>query len=389
MPERYPNDLELLTKSVDEMTGVEYIPTGASPYVLAFRRLVDRLLRTCERANDLRVYAESGLQFGVRSGRCRINNQPIIFEGIDSQALSTNTTSHIWIDTAGDIQIGTDFPADPTSYIALASLTTDDTTIIDLQDRRGESFLQVPTTATLGLTAAIGEINQALDGISPTVSALSLNLLTQGPTTSADLFHRHVQCAQDVPGLANYALINHTSDPGGNYALVFFLPALESQATYLELNKDNYFLQQRHGNQSYNMLGALSVQQTLRGNVTSSINDQLLGAVPVAGTISALVISASNNMVSDDNSDGIAVSLKVNGQIVTTTAAKLTAADGSGFVCTDQGDGTQAVLDATGLAEVQRGDVLHFDLTYTTNGTVTMPPSDVVITAIIRAAQPE
>ena len=44
MPERYPSDATLLALSADTATGVEYIPTGQSPYYLQFRKLLQGLL---------------------------------------------------------------------------------------------------------------------------------------------------------------------------------------------------------------------------------------------------------------------------------------------------------------------------------------------------------
>ncbi len=65
MSERYPSDATLLALSQDDATGVEYIPTGRSPYYLEFRKMLYRLLRATERANDLRVHQDGDLTAGV------------------------------------------------------------------------------------------------------------------------------------------------------------------------------------------------------------------------------------------------------------------------------------------------------------------------------------
>ena len=44
MAEVYPSDNELLNIQSDSETGVEFIPTGQSPYYLQFRKLLYRLL---------------------------------------------------------------------------------------------------------------------------------------------------------------------------------------------------------------------------------------------------------------------------------------------------------------------------------------------------------
>jgi hypothetical protein len=62
MAEVYPTDNELLNIQSDGETGVEYIPTGLSPYYVQFRRLLYRLLLAARRANDLRVYDEGGFR---------------------------------------------------------------------------------------------------------------------------------------------------------------------------------------------------------------------------------------------------------------------------------------------------------------------------------------
>ena len=67
MAEVYPSDNELLNIESDSDTGVEYIPTGTSPYYLQFRKLLYRLLLSTKRANDLRVYDEGGLDVGVKA----------------------------------------------------------------------------------------------------------------------------------------------------------------------------------------------------------------------------------------------------------------------------------------------------------------------------------
>ena len=60
MAEIYPSDAELNALLEDAETGVEYIPSGTTPYYVHFRKLLYRLLLATKRANDLRVYKEGG-----------------------------------------------------------------------------------------------------------------------------------------------------------------------------------------------------------------------------------------------------------------------------------------------------------------------------------------
>ena len=75
MAEVYPSDNALLNIETDSETGVEFIPTGQSPYYLQFRRLLYRLLLATKLANDLRVYDEGGLDIGVKSGKFWLGTQ--------------------------------------------------------------------------------------------------------------------------------------------------------------------------------------------------------------------------------------------------------------------------------------------------------------------------
>lgn len=390
MTERYPIDTELLAAAEDTPTGVQYIPTGTSPYILEFRRLVHRMLRAFERANDLRVYQDGDATFGVRPGICRVNDQAVDFAGVENQAVTLNATTYVWIDDAGAIQTSTtSFPTTATTYLGLAIITADSDAITSVDDRRGEAFLQSPTAATLGLTATADEINQALDGINPTVSALTLNALTAGALVANDPLHTHIQSPQDVAGTASFTFRNDTSDSQGNYAIVFSLPNLTNDDTALELDSTDRWLQQRRGSTTYHLLGAATVQHYIAGNITATLTDQMIGCVPVDGEVTAVVLSIADNIVSSDSSDGISLDIKVNDSSILTTKAQLTANAGSGFRCTDQGDGTSAVITAGGQQDVTRGDILTCDLTYTANGTVTTNPSDVAILVVIRAAKPE
>ena len=107
MPELYPSDSTLLALTEDPITGVEYIPTGRSPYFLEFRRLIERMLLVSKRTNDLRLYQEGDLSVGIRAVRCFVNNITIEFTGTTGISVASNVSTYFWIDFAGTPQSST------------------------------------------------------------------------------------------------------------------------------------------------------------------------------------------------------------------------------------------------------------------------------------------
>ena len=103
MAEVYPSDNELLNIQSDAETGVEYIPTGLSPYYVQFRRLLYRLLLATRRANDLRVYDEGGLDIGVKEGKFWCGNELVSFSGSSGNTLADNK-EHIYYYSANKAQ---------------------------------------------------------------------------------------------------------------------------------------------------------------------------------------------------------------------------------------------------------------------------------------------
>lgn len=391
MPEeRHPTDAELLALTQDPATGVDYIPTGKSPYHLDYRRSLHRTLRAAERANDLRVYIDDDLSVGVRPGRCFIADGPVDFAGEQGIAVPINTTTTFWLDAAGDVQSSSSgLPADRATFVPLAEAVTDATAITSLTDLRGEAFLQAPSAAVLGLTATAGEINQALDGINPSVTDLALNTLTAGPAQAADSFHTHTILVQDLAGLASFTLANDSDDPAADLSLRFSLPELLPYDTLLKANPSHHFLEQTYGPTTHTLVGSTHADFLHPGDLTASFNDLPIGLAPLHGEIAAVVLTVATNLQSSTAGDGLAATIKVNGTTATDTPAQLTSAAGPGFACTDRGDGTAATLKTDGSATVARGDLLSLDLTRTAIGTVSAEASDVGVLVVIRAARPE
>lgn len=386
MPESYPADHDLLALAHDPATGVPYIPTGLSPYHLAYRQMLHRLLRVAERANDLRVYPVAGRVVGVYGGRCFVGDSPRQVAPVAALELDAEATTHLYVDVTGDIAASTTgLPADRATFIPLAEVVTDADAVTQLTDLRGEALVQAQTAALAGITASAQEINDALDGVAASVTAANLSALTGGALTSADTLHRHLHTTQTVAGPAAVRFSNLSSDPAAGIALALDLPNLLPDAVTLRVDPVTALLQQSHQGVTFGLLGVADLGYRHNGELTASLADQMLGVVPIAGRVTDVVLSCGINLASSDTADALSALVKVNGNALTTTDPALTAADGVGFVSTAQGDGTAAVLQTDNAPDVMRGDVLTLDLDLTINGAVSQWPKHVGVLVVVRA----
>ncbi len=389
MTERYPDDATLLSLAQDEHTGVEYIPTGRSPYYLEFRKLLQRTLLAAARANDLRLYQEDDLTIGVRPGRCLIQGAAIDFAGAQSQNVPPSTTTFYWLSSASALASGAALPADRATFVPLASVTADAASITGITDLRGEAFLMLPSLSSLGLTVDAARINEALLGSEPTVDAAALNTLTAGPASTADSEHRHLQVLQTVAGEAYFTLLNTSSNALANVALALSVPNRFLDDLALSRDGDTGLLRQTRGAESFVMLGSVHAQFRHEGDLTSSLTGKLLGVVPVDGVVVAVHLSLGANIDSSLTTDGVEAVAKVNGVTLTTTHPKITDAAGAGFRSTARGHGTASVVKTDGTQNVLRGDVLTVDLNRAAAGTITTEASNLVVLVVIRADKPE
>lgn len=387
MPETYPADSDLLALAEDPATGVPYIPTGQSPYYVAYRRMLHRLARVAERGNDLRVYPAGGRAVGVYGGRCFVGDQAQAVAPVAGLELDADATTHLYVNAAGDVVASTSgLPADRALFIPLAQAQTDGNTIVTLIDLRGEALWQAQTAALAGITATAAEINAALAGIGPSVTADNLDNLTEGPLATADALHRHLDTTQAVDGLASVRLSNLSADAAASIALELALPNHLPDAVRLQVDPATGMLQQHHLGQTFGLLGVAGPAYLHAGPLTASTTDRPLGVVPIEATVVDVVLSIGINTDSSDPADGVAASVYVNGTALATTNPALLDPDGIGFVSTAQGDGTPAVVKSDGTQDVRRGDVLTVDLTLTANGTITQPPHHVAVLVILRAS---
>ena len=151
MAEVYPSDNELLNIQADSETGIEYIPTGTSPYYLHFRKLLYRLLLATRRANDLRVFDEGGLDIGVKAGKFWLGTKLISHEDSSGNTLADDKENiYIYLDSAGNLVTDEydSFPDMTTPHVRLAVVTTSDGDIASIEDsRQGHNFV-IPGTAS-------------------------------------------------------------------------------------------------------------------------------------------------------------------------------------------------------------------------------------------------
>ena len=392
MGEWYPDDAALLALSRDEATGVEYIETGRSPYYLAFRRMLHRLLRAMERANDLRVYQDGELSVGVRGGRAFVGDAAVTFAGVEGHAVSPGVTTWLWLDGDGELAWSEQgLPGEPGSGVALAKVVAGAEAIEQVEDLRGQVFLAQPSLLGLGVTASAERINAALDGAAESVTAAALGTLTAGSATMADLLHGHQHFYYDKDEEAHLRLINDSAGAGARLGLRFTLPGHLPDDTYLMVDEGSGYLRQRYGlagATEYALVGVLPVAWTREGELTADETGRLMGVVPVDGKVSEVVLSVGGNIESSEAGDGVSAVVKVNGAEVTSTVPEVTDADGLGFRSTGQGDGTAAVVKDDGTEQVSRGDVLTVDLVRSVSGSVSEEARDVAVLVVVRADEP-
>jgi hypothetical protein len=148
MAEVYPSDNELLNMQSDSETGVEYIPTGTAPYYLHFRKLLYRLLLAAQRANDLRVYDEGGLDVGVKPGKFWLGTVLISYAGSTGNTLADDKANiYIYLDSSGTV-VTDEYSAFPdmaaTPHIRLAQVSTSGGDIDSIIDCRAGHNIAMP-----------------------------------------------------------------------------------------------------------------------------------------------------------------------------------------------------------------------------------------------------
>ena len=161
MAEVYPSDNELLNLISESETGTEYIPTGTAPYYLQFRKLLYRLLLATRRANDLRLYDEGGLTFGVKAGKFWDGNTLIEYAGSSGNVLADDKPSiYVYLDNSGALNFN-EYSGWPSmasgKHVRLAVITTsggDITSIIDCRNHHSIAMPQMDRAVVEAHTAS-------------------------------------------------------------------------------------------------------------------------------------------------------------------------------------------------------------------------------------------
>ena len=229
MAEVYPPENELLNIQSDSETGVEYIPTGTSPYYLQFRKLLYRLLLSTRRANDLRVYVEGGLDVGVKGGKFWLGTELVIYDGSSGNTLADDKANiFVYLDSAGDLVCNeySSFPNMATTpHIRLAIVSTSGGEIESITDcRMGHNFvmpyeaggvketIEAHTADDTLTTEESGSVHTNLGAVATVV----LTLPASAP--QGTIFTFAVQAAQELrvePGAA--AIRDDSGQTAGKY----------------------------------------------------------------------------------------------------------------------------------------------------------------------------
>ena len=216
MAEVYPSDNTLLNIQSDNETGVEYIPSGTSPYYLQFRKLLYRLLLATKRANDLRVCDEGGLDICVKSGKFWLGTELINYAGSSGNTLADDKQNiYVYLDAGGNLVINeySSFPDMATApHVRLAVVTTSGGDIESIVDSRAGHNFVMPYEAggvkkiieahTSDDTLNAGESGAVHNNLAAT-GAVTLTLPASAP--AGTVFTFAVQAAQELrvdPGTA-------------------------------------------------------------------------------------------------------------------------------------------------------------------------------------------
>ena len=128
--EVYPDDsaIEALAGTIDQPTGLEFIPQGLSQnssptYRVRAHRIHQRLAMLAKILNEGRAVETGALAIGVFPIDYRIANTNKHYAGATGQLVTDDDTNYVYIDSANALVINTTgFPADPTTYVPLATV---------------------------------------------------------------------------------------------------------------------------------------------------------------------------------------------------------------------------------------------------------------------------
>ena len=142
-----------LSGTTDSDTDGVYPTTGESTYYTTVYRLLNRILKAVELSNELRVYKDGDLTYGVRAGKASHGTNVYSYAGCSSQSVEANDTEYVWLEVQSEalvlntsIGASAAFP-DPseTAHIPLATIEAGASSFDheDITDYRGRAIFEL------------------------------------------------------------------------------------------------------------------------------------------------------------------------------------------------------------------------------------------------------
>ena len=134
-----------LAGTTDAETDFQYHTVGQSTYYLDGLRQRHRVLTILSSVNQLRVYKDGDLTFGVRPGNYLSGDVEVDYLGASAQSLTNNATNYIYLTAGGTLTVNTTgFPvASVTPHVPLATILTSagQYSVTDVTDYRSRALL--------------------------------------------------------------------------------------------------------------------------------------------------------------------------------------------------------------------------------------------------------
>ncbi len=167
--------IDALSGTIDDDTGVDYIPKGTNPS--STPPLATRYWRVFQRVNAMLAdvagqgkawHTQNGLNIGVSPCVFMLGGVVKTFVGAENQLVADDLTTYVWLDATPAVQTGVALPADQTTFLPVAQVVAVGGAITSITDLRSRIALLVPqnlsaayandTLSNLGVVA----INAAL-----------------------------------------------------------------------------------------------------------------------------------------------------------------------------------------------------------------------------------
>ena len=146
---------DALSGTTDSDTDAVYPTIGESTYYTTMYRMMQRMLQSFGAANELRVYKDGALTFGVRAGKFTAEDGTTThsYAGATGQSVTDDDTTYIWLTVvSGAATLNTDyggsaaFPdAGVTPHIPIATITAADGAYAytDITDYRSRAMFRM------------------------------------------------------------------------------------------------------------------------------------------------------------------------------------------------------------------------------------------------------